>query len=189
MNKILTLMMLSSLAFSVYTGKTAETAAACFDGANDAVLLVLSFGGIMCLWTGILKVAEKSGAAGMIARLLRPVIRTLFPGIDMNGAAVRYITLNMTANILGLGNGATPMGIKAMAELEKEENAHDYMCFFAVLNTAAFQLIPTTVMALRNANGGKISIIYPVWITSAVSLAAALTAAKIMCFIKRRRRA
>jgi len=153
MNKILAFMMIISLVYGAFNGTITETAAACFDGANSAVLLVLSFAGVMCLWTGILRVAENIGADKVFAFILRPVIRFLFPKLDKDSDAVKYITLNITANILGLGNGATPMGIKAMEELDRDkpETATDEMCMFTVINTAAFQLIPTSVIALRAA--------------------------------------
>ena len=189
MNRILAFMMLVPLVYGAFNGTLTETVSACFDGANSAILLVLSFAGVMCLWTGILRIAENAEADRFVAYLLRPVIRFLFPNLDRDSKAVKYITLNITANILGLGNGATPMGIKAMEELDREkpEVATDEMCMFTVLNTAAFQLIPTSVIALRAAEEAEFGVIIPIWITSLCSLAAAVLCVKLMCMIFRKR--
>ena len=190
MNKLLAFFMLSSLAFSVYNGTVKETVSACLDGANSAILLIMSFAGVLCLWTGIMRVAEKSGAGKLFEIVLKPVTALLFPRLDKDSKAMKYITLNMTANFLGLGNGATPMGVKAMEELDKEagETATDEMCTFMVINTAAFQLIPTSVMALRNAAGAKISVILPIWITSLCSLCISLFAVKLSGFLIKKER-
>ncbi len=189
MNRILVFMMLIPLVYGAFNGTLTETVAACFDGANSAVLLVLSFAGVMCLWTGILRIAENAGADRIVACLLRPVIRFLFPRLDKDSKAVKYITLNITANVLGLGNGATPMGIKAMEELDREkpEVATDEMCMFTVLNTAAFQLIPTSVIALRAAEEAEFGVIVPIWITSLCSLTVAVLCVKLMCLILRKK--
>lgn len=181
MNKILALFMLISLVFSIFNGTVEETVSACFDGANSAILLIMSFAGVMCLWTGLMRIAEKSGAGKLFEALLKPITSILFPRLSHDSSAMKYITLNITANFLGLGNGATPMGIKAMEELDKNagETATDEMCMFTVINTAAFQLIPTSVIALRNGYGGKISVILPIWITSICSLCMAVLAVKV----------
>jgi len=186
MNKILAFFMLISLGFGFCNSTLDKTVAACFDGANSAVLLVMSFAGVMCLWTGIMKVAEKSGAVKLFEIILKPITRFLFSRLSHDSPALKFITLNMTANFLGLGNGATPMGIKAMEELDKSagDRATDEMCMFTVINTAAFQLIPTSVIALRNGYGGNIGVIVPIWITSVCSLIVAVSAVKVSGIIK-----
>ena len=107
----------------------------------------------MCLWGGLLRVAEKGGLTQMISRLLAPLMRLLFPGLSPTGPACRAILMNMAANFLGLGNAATPFGLKAMEELQKDnphpDSATRHMVTFVVLNTASIQLLPTTVATLR----------------------------------------
>lgn len=185
MNRLMAIMFIFPLIFSCFTGKLSETVCACMDGASSAVLLMLSISGIMCLWTGIMRVADNAGAVQLFSKILSPVIRLLFPHIDINSQAVKYITLNITANLLGLANGATPMGIRAMQELDQNhtEYATDDMCTFAVLNTAALTLVPTSVMAIRQ--NAKISVIVPIWITSVTALCIALVCVKIACRIRR----
>lgn len=190
MNYIWCGMILFSLIVAALNGTLDATVNAAFDGAKNSVEVILSFAGVMCFWTGMLKVAEKSGAAEKLQKLLNPIINFLFP--KAQSEAKKYIGMNMTANILGMGNAATPMGIKAMTALDKQnENPlypSDEMCMFTVLNTTSFQLIPTTIFALRVAAKSEdpFSVLVPIWITSAASVIIAVTAVKLMCRIKRR---
>ena len=191
MNYIWCAMIIFSLIVAALNGSLDATINAAFDGAKSSVEVVLSFAGVMCFWTGMLKIAEKSGISEKIEKLLNPVIKRLFPAASND--AKKYISMNMTANILGMGNAATPMGIKAMAELDKSNKnplrASDDMCMLVVLNTTSFQLIPTTIIALRAAAGSAepMSVIAPIWITSICSIAAAVAAVKVMTkFFKRR---
>ncbi len=191
MNYIWCAMIIFSLIVAALNGSLDATINAAFDGAKSSVEVVLSFAGVMCFWTGMLKIAEKSGISEKIEKLLNPVIKRLFPSASND--AKKYISMNMTANILGMGNAATPMGIKAMAELDKSNKnplrASDDMCMLVVLNTTSFQLIPTTIIALRTAAGSAepMSVIAPIWITSICSIAAAVAAVKVMTkFFKRR---
>lgn len=188
MNKLISIMILFSLIFGAANGRLTETVAAFSDGAGSAILLMLSISGVLCLWTGVMKVAENTGFSTVISKLLSPVLRILFPKIK-NENAIKYITLNLTANFLGLANGATPMGIKAMHELnENGDYATDEMCIFGVLNTAAITLVPTSVIAIRSGASGTINVLIPIWITSLVSLTTALIVAKILLRLRRRRR-
>ena len=183
-------MILISLIFACINGTLPETIEAGFAGAASAVDIILSFAGVMCFWTGILYVAEVAGISKYIRRILSPVIRFLFPGLDSKGKATEYISLNMTANILGMGNGATPMGIKAMRELDRGgKKPTDEMCMFIVLNTTAFQLIPSSIIALRSSflSSDPFSVIIPIWITSITALVVAVMSVKIMCGIGRKR--
>lgn len=185
MNYIWCGMIIFSLIVGAVNGRLDETVAAAFDGAQSSIEVILSFAGIMCFWTGILKIAEKSGVSEKIQKLLNPIIKRLFPNAD--GEAKRYIGMNITANLLGMGNAATPMGIKAMTALDKANKnplyPSDDMCMLVVLNTTSFQIIPTTIISLRAAAGSTnpASVILPIWITSAVSIIAAVTAVKVMC--------
>lgn len=184
MNYIWCAMIIFSLIVAAVNGSLDATVNAAFEGAKASVETVLSFAGVMCFWTGMLKIAEKSGMAEKIEKLLNPLIKRLFPSAPTD--AKKYISMNMTANILGMGNAATPMGIKAMTELDKSNptplRASDDMCMLIVLNTTSFQLIPTTIIALRTAaaSTNPMSVIAPIWITSLCSIAAAVTAVKVM---------
>lgn len=185
MNYIWCGMILFSLIVAAANGRLDATITAAFEGAQSSIEVMLSFAGIMCFWTGMLKIAEKSGISEKIQKLLNPVIKRLFPRAD--DEAKQYISMNMTANILGMGNAATPMGIKAMTALDKRNKnpfyPSDEMCMLVVLNTTSFQLIPTTIIALRTAAGSQnpISVIVPIWITSIISIIVAVTAVKVMC--------
>lgn len=190
MNYIWCGMIIFSIIVAAVNGTLDETVNAAFAGAQSSVEVILSFAGVMCFWTGMLKIAEKSGLADKIERLLNPVIKFLFPKSD--DEAKKYISMNMTANILGMGNAATPMGIKAMSALDRHNKnplyPSDDMCMLVVLNTTSFQLIPTTILALRTAanSSNPFSVMIPIWITSAVSIVVAVSAVKFMCKFRRR---
>lgn len=150
-------MLVAGFVISILNGRLDEATQAAFSSAGRAVELALGLLGIMCLWSGLMRIAEKSGLMKIIARVANPVLRLLFPQIKKNDKALGAIVMNLAANFLGLGNAATPLGIRAMAELQKvnfkKDAASDSMCMFLVLNTSAIQLIPTTVIALRNDAG------------------------------------
>ena len=157
-------------------------------GAADAAELSFSMLGIMCLWTGLAKIAEKSGLNEIIVKLLRPLTKILFPSLDKNSAAMKAIVMNIVANLLGMGNAATPLGLKAMGELKKTSkngnSATNEMCMFAIINTASIQILPSTLIALRQSysseNPGEI--IFPVWITSIAVIVIAVTLAKFFSY-------
>lgn len=186
MNYIWCGMIIVSIVVSLFNGTAAETLNGAFEGAKSAVFTVLSFAGVMCFWTGIMKIAEKAGLSEKVQKILRPVITLLFP--KAGDEAKNYIAMNMSANLLGLGNAATPMGIKAMERLDRENLNPSYaskdMCMLVILNTASIQLIPTTIIALRSAAGSAdpFSVVLPIWISSAAAVLVAVAAAKI--FIK-----
>ena len=182
-NYIWCAMIIISIIVSVFNGTVSETIDAAFEGARSAVFTVLSFAGVMCFWTGIMKIAEKSGLSQKIEKLLRPIINFLFP--NSGDEAKNYIAMNMSANLLGMGNAATPMGIKAMSCLDRENTnplyASDNMCMLVVLNTTSIQLIPTTIIALRAAasSADPFSIILPIWISSLTAVLSAVSLAKL----------
>ena len=190
MNYIWCGMILISLIAGAANGLLDETISAAFESASKSVSTVLSFAGVMCFWTGMLKIAEVSGACEKLQRLLSPIVGRLFPGTGEN--AKKYITMNLSANILGMGNAATPMGVKAMRELDEENgtpfHASDAMCMLVVLNTTSFQLIPSTIIALRTAAGSQrpLDIIVPIWIASAVSVVCAVMITKLVCRMRRK---
>lgn len=183
MNYIWCGLIIISLITAAVNGNMEVTINAAFDGAKAAVDTILALAGVMCFWTGIMKIAEKSGLSDKIEKLLRPLITFLFP--NSSNEAKKYISMNMSANLLGMGNAATPMGIKAMQTLDKEnprpEYASDDMCMLVVLNTTSLQLIPTTIIALRTAanSANPFSVILPIWISSLTAVVAAVTVAKL----------
>lgn len=172
--------------FGLINGKGAQMSSAVLEGAESAVTLALSLCGIMCLWCGIMRVAERAGIVKLLSRLLQPVLSRLFKGLEKGGAAMQLIAMNVTANLLGLGNATTPLGIKAMQAIAEEEHAHgeatDNMVMLTVLNTASLQIIPTTAAALRSANGAEnpMAILPCVWVVSLYSLVVTVGAAKLL---------
>lgn len=143
----------AGFAVAAVQGNIEEVTKAVFDGAKSGVTISFGLISILVFWLGMMRIAEDSGLLDKLARLLRPVVRLLFPDVPKNHPAVGYIMSNMSANLLGLGNAATPMGIKAMQELQKlnpdKHTATPAMCTLLALNTASITLIPTTLIAIR----------------------------------------
>ena len=139
----------------ILTGKGEILSKVIVSSTTSAVELVMGLVGMMCLWCGIMKIAEKSGLTDKLARLLRPILKIIFKESGKNQKAMASITMNLTANMMGLSNAATPFGIKAMEEMQKINNekdiASDDMALFLVLNAACIQLLPTTVISIRAA--------------------------------------
>ena len=167
--------------FAEYAVLGALTAAA-LEGAASAIRLALGLAGALCLWSGAAKALERAGGMRALARLARPVFRRLFPQTAQDETAMGYLTANVAANLLGLGNAATPMGIAAVRRMQQRSGsarATDEMCRLIVLNTASIQLLPTTVAAVRAANGAAapFDILPAVWLTSVCSVTAGLLAA------------
>lgn len=189
MNKLLNYiwagMILASVFCAAATGRMPQLSAAVLSGAGDAVQLVLSITGMMCAWTGLMEIAERGGLTEKLANALSPLMRILFPSCKKGSPAVRAMCMNVTANMLGLGNAATPLGIAAMKELKKKnatDTADDAMVMFVVLNTASVQLVPTFMATLRAQYGSAspFDILPAVWATSILSLAVGVTAAKLL---------
>lgn len=186
LNILWVVIMLLSLAAGALTGRLEPVTNALLAGGGEAIKLALTLGGAMCLWGGLMRIAEKGGLTSLLAKGMAPVMRVLFPKLDPAGPACRAMLMNMAANLLGLGNAATPLGLKAMAELEKENpqpgTASNHMVVFVVLNTASIQLIPTTVATLRLQYGAAtpLDILPAVWLTSFASAIVAVTLAKIL---------
>lgn len=174
-----------------FNGKMPELTNAVLSGGSDAVGLCLKLLGMLCLWSGLMNVAEKSGLCQKLSRLFRPLLHVLLPGSRRHEEVGSAVSMNLTANLLGLGNAATPLGIHAMKELQKinpdKTTVSQDMTMFVVMNTAAFRLLPSTVAALREAAGAAapLDIILCVWISSFLSLAAAVTAVKVVGRIKK----
>lgn len=174
-----------SLVFAAVTGRSTELAAAVPQGAQAGITLAISIAGSICLWTGIGALMERIGVTRLLARILRPMLRLLFPGTKTDPALANDLSANICANILGLGNAATPMGIRAarrMADPRKPGIATDQLCRLIVLNTASIQLIPANVAAVRSSLGCKtpFDILPAVWITSVCSAFIGLLAVFLM---------
>ncbi len=174
-----------SLLFSLFAGTEAAVGAAALEGAEAAVSFTLSIGGAICLWCAVMELMRVCGIADALAKALRPVLRRLFPEASAKDEILQPLSANVSANLLGLGNAATPVGIKAaqgMAALGERGVASDELCRLVVLNTASIQLLPTTIAAIRSAEGAAVpfDILPAVWISSAVSVIAGLAAARFM---------
>ena len=186
MNRIFTFMVLCGIAAGAATGRMGAVSAALLEQCQKAVELSLSLMGSFCMWGGLMAVAQKAGLTGLLASAFSPVLGRLFRGLKADGAAMQAISLNLSANLLGLGNAATPLGIAAMKEMQREQRcgstATDSMALFVVMNTASLQLIPTTTAVIRAAAGSAapLEILPAVWAASAVSLTVGIAAAKLM---------
>lgn len=178
-------MIAASFVCAVITGRIDELSKATLQGADKAVNLVISMAGSMCLWTGMMKIADKGGLTAIIARIMSPVLAKLMPDYEKDSPAIRAVSANVTANLLGLGNAATPFGLAAMKEMQKtnllKTRPNNSMVMFVVINTASIQIIPTTIAALRQAAGSvqPYDIVPYIWAVSVLSLLAGVTAASV----------
>lgn len=161
-----------SFSFAILSGNFENLNSSIFEGANDAVTLSINLLGSLCLWSGIMQIASDSSLVKKLSKLLSPILNFLFPSLITNNKIKKEISMNIIANILGLGNAATPLGLKAMESMQKENPKKDTlsspMMMFIVINTASIQLIPTTVIAIRNSLNSQnpTSIIFPTWIAT-----------------------
>lgn len=184
MNYVWTIMIGAAFLGAVFCGRTQELSAAVLSGAAGAVSLAIKILGSMCLWNGLMRVAGESGLTKRIEKLLFPLVKRLFPKYSKTPAG-SAISANITANLLGLGNAATPLGINAMRKMKEingKDEADNEMIRFAVLNSAALTLMPTTVAVLRAAAGSKnpMSVMLAVWVSGIAALAAGLLTEKIL---------
>lgn len=193
MNWIWAGMIVLSLIFSVVTGNTKAVSESLVSGAGEAVELLLSILGILCFWSGIMEIAKRAKITDTLAKVFAPLLSPLYSDVDKNSEAMHYISLNISANLLGLGNAATPFGLQAMKELQKfnpvRDRASDSQLIFVVMNTASLQLIPTTLCAYRASFGSEkpFEVIPCVWLCSAVALFVGITVAKVLCTDKRKK--
>ncbi len=183
-------MIFLSVCAAFWSGNTGGLTPAALDGAYSAVKLCISLAGALCLWSGLSKVMERAGLTEKLGKLMRPVFRRLFPRTSKDEIALGCLTANVSANLLGLGNAATPMGVaavKRMRTLSGGTEATDEMCRLIVMNTASIQLLPTTVAAVRAAAGAEapFDILPAVWLTSVCSVSAGLLAAYVFGRLRR----
>lgn len=185
MNYIFFLLVAGSIIISFVTGNTEKVTNAMLEGCNLAVKIAFSLIGIMALWLGLMKIAEKSGLVKLIAKLIYPIAKLLFKESSKNPQIIGDITMSISANALGLTNAATPIGLKVMKELQEEnsnkEIATDDMCMFLGMNTAGFQIIPATVIAILVGLGATkpTEIILPTLIVTTISFLVAIFTALI----------
>lgn len=186
LNKIWPLFIIISFVYAILTGNAEELNNGIFDSCKSAVELTITFFGTMCLWSGIMEIARQTTLIQKMTNKLKPIIDFLFPEIKGNKKVNEEISMNIIANILGLGNAATPIGLKAMKSLQEENTKKDTvsnsMAMFIILNTASLQIIPTTVIAIRNSlnSSNPTKIIIPVWIATVSAALAGVIITKIL---------
>ena len=176
-------MVILSLIFGLLTGNLDAVSAAALEGAGSAVKLGISMAGVLCLWSGVMEVMNASGLSAGLARAFRPLLRRLLPEAAQDPETLAAVSANVSANLLGLGNAATPLGLEASRLMARRSPgvASDSLCMFVVCNTASIQLIPTTVAGLRSAAGctTPFDILPAVWLASTLSILTGVTAVKV----------
>lgn len=177
-------MILISIVFSFLNGTGSALSASVMEGAQAGVTLAFSMAGAVCLWSGAGKLMEKAGITELLSRILSPLLRLVFPSTARDPQLAGALSGNFCANLLGLGNAATPLGIQAALRLKRGAAATDELCRLIVLNTASIQVLPTTVAAVRSSLGchSPFDILPAVWITSLLSSSMGILAA--ICFGK-----
>ncbi len=175
-----------SLITSVFTGNTKALADAVINGAGESIKLLITMAGMLTLWSGIMEIASQGGLTELFSRILSPALLRLFKNVKKDSRVLQLISMNVSANMLGLGNAATPLGLSAVKEMKRlsgdSDKATDDMIVFVVMNTASIQIMPTMVATLRQSykSAQPFSILPGVWISSACALAVGLTLAKIL---------
>ena len=186
LNIVWPIFIIISFYYAIFSGNLNNLNAEIFNSTEDAIKLSINLLGTICLWNGIMQVASKTTVIDKLTVVLKPIIKLLFPGLKGKPKIQKEISMNMVANILGLGNAATPLGLKAMKSMQEEnkqkDRLTDSMAMFIVINTASIQLIPTTVIAIRNSLGSDkpTAIIFPVWIATICAAIAGITVVKIL---------
>lgn len=192
LNKLWPIFIIISFVYGIFTGRVEQISNSIFESTASAVQLSITFLGTICLWNGMMEIVRKTSLMDKLTHLLQPFIHFLFPELKYNEKAKEEITLNIIANILGLGNAATPLGLKAMKTMQKDNIKKDTvshsMAMFIVINTASIQIIPTTVIAIRASLGSSnpSQVIFPIWIATITAAGVAILATK--CFIRREER-
>lgn len=183
-------MVVLSLLFGMVSGNLDAVANAALEGARSAIDLSISMAGILCLWSGVMEIMNACGISAGLAKAFRPLLRRLLPDASRDRETLAAVSANVSANLLGLGNAATPLGIQAARRMAQGcgGTASDELCLLVVLNTASIQLLPTTVASVRAAAGSRtpFDILPAVWLTSVLSVAAGLLTAWL--FSRRRGR-
>ena len=172
LNIVWPIFIIISFVYGIFSGNLKELNSSIFESINSVIELSLNLLGTMCFWCGIMKIATETSVAEKLTKILKPIIRIIFPEVRKNSKTEKEISMNIIANILGLGNAATPLGLKAMKSMQEEnenkEKLTNSMAMFIILNTASIQIIPTTVIAIRSSLGSDnpTRVIFPIWIAS-----------------------
>jgi spore maturation protein A len=186
LNYIWLAMVVLALILGGINNKMADVAKSAIDAASSAVTIAIGLIGVMSLWLGIVKISEDSGLTSLLAKAIAPVMKRLFPDVPAGHPAMSSMIMNIAANLLGLGNAATPLGLKAMEDLETLNKrpgiATNAMCTFLTINTAGLQLIPATMIAIMASAGSKnpTAIIGITLASSFIALIAGVTVAKVL---------
>ena len=186
LNKIWPVFIILSFIYALLKSKMAELNDSIFNSCSQTVEMLLTFLGIMCMWNGIMQIIKETTLIDKIKKLLKPFMKFLFPELNKKSKAYEEMSMNIVANLLGLGNAATPLGLKAMQSLQEEnenkETLSNTMIMFLVLNTASIQIIPTTIIAIRSSLGAEnpAKIIVPVWISTILAASAGILTVKIL---------
>ena len=177
-------MVVLSLIFGILSGNLDEVANAAMAGAQSAIDLSVSMAGMLCLWSGIMEIMNVCGLSRGLARAFRPLLRRLLPDASRDEETLATVSANVSANLLGLGNAATPLGIRAARRMARscEGVASDELCLLVVLNTASIQLLPTTIASVRAAAGCRtpFDILPAVWFSSVLSVTVGLLTARLL---------
>lgn len=186
MNYIWFFIILVSIISAAVTGRMENLINAVLNSAQKAIEVAIYLAGIMAFWLGIMRIAEKSKLVNLISKFFSPAAKFLFPSVPKDSPVIGDIAMNFTANAIGVSNAATPMGIQALRGLQElnknKKSASNDMCMLVGMNTAAFQLVPATVIAVLAANGAKnpTEIVFPTLIVTSVSFLSAIVIAKIL---------
>ena len=184
-------MVVVSVIFGLFSGQMDAVSQAALTGAGSAVQLCLSMAGVLCLWSGVMEIMNRCGLSTRLARVFRPLLRRLLPRASRDDETLSAVSANVSANLLGLGNAATPLGVQAACRMARGQNgvASDELCLLVVLNTASIQLVPATVASVRAAAGAAapLDILPAVWLSSALSVTVGLLAAKALARLGGRR--
>jgi len=187
------ILMCSGLLAGLLKGNVSAVTGAILGSTKGAVEMLLTLGGAICFWTGLMNIAEESGLAATLSTLTRPIMSLLFPRLSRTSRAYQYIALNLSANLLGLGNAATPLGLRAMEEMAKDSGsaeASDDMCTLVIFNTAGPSLVPGSIVALRASLGSARpdAIAGPAFMAGICAAGGALISDRIVKYLRRRRR-
>ena len=184
-------MVLLSLVFGLATGNLDAVAEAALEGASSAIDLSISMAGVLCLWSGVMEVMNACGLSDRLAGAFRPLLHRLLPQASQDSETLAAVSANVSANLLGLGNAATPLGIRAARRMARGCGgvASDELCLLVVLNTASIQLIPATIASVRSASGAQtpFDILPAVWLSSVLSVTVGILTAKLLARLGRNR--
>lgn len=186
LNIIWPIFIIISFIYALLSGNIDNVNNSIFQSTSDAVKLSVDLLGTVCLWSGIMEIASNTKVIVHLTDKLKPILRKVFPEVKPDSQVQKEISMNIIANILGLGNAATPIGLKAMDTMQKENKDKDKlsnsMIMFIILNTASLQLIPTTVIAIRNSlnSSNPTQIIFPVWVATIIAAITGVTVTKIL---------